>query len=146
MHVPSTAALLAMASRFICPTFSQGKPFQCSKTDRPLPGRKHKQHANGWDTKHWSSKKQLRAFKQVVAAAVGKGLPLKSSTHDHRTRKMCPPTAPSCDIQHPHLLHGECLIIPHGVQMTQILFAYISRQVLAAEKEPHTRIRRRRSG
>ncbi len=39
---------------------------------------------------------------------------------------------PGADIEHPHGLHGESLVVAHGVQVLEVLLADVARDVLSA--------------
>ena len=41
---------------------------------------------------------------------------------------------PGADAEHPHAVHGEGGVVPHGVQVIEVLVADIACDVVAAEK------------
>jgi len=45
---------------------------------------------------------------------------------------------PGADIEHPHGLHGESLVVAHGVQVVEVLLADVARDVLTAETNKST--------
>lgn len=40
---------------------------------------------------------------------------------------------PGGDIEHPHLLHRQRGVVPHGVQFAEVLLVDVARQILAAD-------------
>lgn len=42
---------------------------------------------------------------------------------------------PGADAEHPHAVHGEGGVVPHGVQVPEVLFADVACDVLAADKK-----------
>lgn len=47
----------------------------------------------------------------------------------------CKVFAPGADAEHPHAVHGESRVVPHGVQVLEVLVADVASDVVAADKQ-----------